>query len=471
MRILPVILSGGLGTRLWPLSRGAHPKHLQKLCGNETLLQQTARRLPAGGDMLPPVIVCNDEQRFVTAEQLREAGVKPSLIALESTGRGTAPALAISALWTDEPANTVLVAMPADHFIAEGKKFENAISLAARLAMSGRLMTLGIAPTAPRTGFGYIEKGAAIDKISDAFAVSSFKEKPDAETAASYIADGGFLWNSGIFVFRADVYLAELELRQPKIISACRNALARGKKDLDFLRLDASAFEESPDLSVDYAVMEHTRNAGVLAVDFGWSDIGGWPALWQIGDRDENGNVIVGDVMARHTRNSYIHSEDRLIAALGLDGIVVVETADALLVADIRRAEEVKEIVTQLRRDNRNEGHNHERVYRPWGYYERLSGGARFQVKLIMVKPGGKLSLQLHNHRSEHWTVVSGKARVTMGEEATILCRDQTSYVPSGTSHRLENAGDDPLIVIEVQSGDYLGEDDIVRFDDVYRRS
>ena len=469
MRILPVILSGGAGTRLWPMSRAGHPKQLQELCGKGTLLQQTAQRLPTDGDILAPVIICNADQRFIIAEQLREASIDPSLIVLEPMGRSTAPALAIPALWTKDPANTVLVAMPADHFIADAAAFQDAIRRAAEQAAKGRLMTLGIRPTAAHTGFGYIELGAKIESTS-AHAVASFKEKPDAATAESYLANGNYLWNSGIFIFRADLYLAELERLQPKMASACRKALNLGRRDDDFLRLDEESFAQSPNLSVDYALMEKTDKAGVVPVDFGWSDIGGWPALWQLGTKDSANNVACGDVVLRDVSNSYIRSEHRLTAVLGLDNVVVVETADALLVADMSRAEEVRDIVSHLRREHRSEEHRHDRIWRPWGYYEQLDGGDRFLVKLIMVKPEGKLSLQMHHHRAEHWVVVSGTAKVTRGNETSILGPNETAYIPLGTPHRLENPGKMPLFMIEVQSGDYLDEDDIVRFDDIYRR-
>lgn len=470
MQIIPVILSGGAGTRLWPVSRSGHPKQLQELCGLGTLLQQTAKRLPPDSEMLPPVIICNNDQRFIIAEQLRETGIKPSLIVLEPMGRSTAPALTIPAIWTKDPEKTILVAMPADHFITDNEAFQSAIRQAAILAYQGKLMTLGIKPTAPHTGYGYIEIGESFKDDSLAHAVARFKEKPDAESAAAYVASGNYLWNSGIFVFRADIYLAELERLHPRMVAACRKSLHLAKHDYDFLRLDSDSFSQATELSVDYAVMEKTDKAGVLPVNFGWNDIGGWTALWNLGEKDEANNVICGDVVTQDVKNSYIRSEHRLVAALGLENMVIVETADALLVANRDRTEEVRDIVKRLREENRYEEHSHERVWRPWGYYEKLDEGERFQVKLIMVKPDGKLSLQLHHHRAEHWVVVSGTAKVTLNNEVSLIGPNETAYIPLGTPHRLENPGKVPLFLIEVQSGDYLDEDDILRYEDVYRR-
>ena len=471
MQIQPVILSGGSGTRLWPLSRAGYPKQLQELHGEGTLLQQAATRLADGEDFMAPLVVCNDDQRFLIAEQLREAGITPAMIVLEPVARSTGPALAVAALTAENPAQTVLVAMPADHFIENKAAFQAAIRQAAAAAMAGSLMTLGVKPAGPHTGYGYIETGAALAAAEGAYHVARFKEKPDAATAEAYLATGKYLWNSGIFVFRADVYLATLERLQPEMVAACRKALAQGKRDLDFLRLDGVAFARAPNLSIDYAVMEYADNAGVLPVDFGWSDVGGWGALWELGAKDSAGNVTNGDVMLHDVKNSYVRADKRLVTVLGLDNVVVVETADALLVADMRRVDEVKELVAQLRRKNRNEEHSHERVWRPWGFYEQLDRGDRFQVKQIMVKPGGQLSLQMHHHRAEHWVVVSGTAKVTVGADANLLGPNETAYIPIGVTHRLENPGIVPLYLIEVQSGDYLGEDDIVRLEDVYRRA
>lgn len=471
MKILPVILCGGSGARLWPLSRADYPKQLQNLAGDTSLLQQTATRLQSAPDVLPPIVICGENQRFLIAEQLREAGVGATKIVLEPTPRSTAPALAVAALLAPEQKETVLVAMPADHFIEDEKAFAHAIRQAALVAMQGKLMTLGIVPTRPHTGFGYIEQGAPLPDGLGSFDAKQFKEKPNEATAQSYIEAGNFLWNAGIFVFRADTYINELNALQPEIVSACRKAVELSKADLDFLRLDKNAFEQSPDISVDYAVMEKSKNVGVLPVSFRWNDLGGWNALWEIGTKDARQNVVKGDVILKDTEGSYIQGNKRLITTIGLKDLVVVDTADALLVAAKDRVDEVKAIFSQIKDEKRAEATEHLEVWRPWGSYERLSQGARFQVKKIMVKPGGKLSLQKHHHRAEHWIVVSGTAKIQRGDETKLLGANESVYIPLGTVHRLENPGLVPLHLIEVQSGDYLGEDDIVRLEDVYSRA
>lgn len=470
MQILPVILSGGAGTRLWPLSRSEFPKQLQALIGNISLLQQTAQRLPSRATILPPIVVCGESQRFLVAEQLRENNTPPTLIVLEPAPRSTAPALAIPALWVKDPLNTLLVAMPADHFIADSEAFQEAILKAAEEAERGTLMTLGVKPTRPHTGFGYIEQGPPLPGTSGAFVAKQFKEKPDEETAKTYVNAGTFLWNAGIFVFRADCYLTALSRFHPEIVTACKEALETSKNDLDFLRLGKEGFEKSPDISIDYAVMEKADNIGVLPVSFDWSDVGGWPALWQIGDKDAAGNVAIGDVLLKETTDSYIRADKRLVTTIGIQNMVVVDTSNALLVASMDKVDEVKAIVAQIKKDGRPEYKEHLRVWRPWGCYEQLNAGPRFQVKKITVKPGGKLSLQKHHHRAEHWIVVSGTAKVQREDDFQVLGPDESIYIPLGTRHRLENPGKVPLDLIEVQSGDYLGEDDIVRFDDIYSR-
>ncbi|MDD4615857.1 MAG: mannose-1-phosphate guanylyltransferase/mannose-6-phosphate isomerase [Alphaproteobacteria bacterium] len=471
MKILPVILSGGSGTRLWPVSRSDYPKQLQRFLGKFSFLQQTARRLKATEEIQSPLVICAENQRFLVAEQLREAGIKPSAIVLEPVPRSTAPALAVAALRAKSPADTVLLAMPADHLILDEDAFADAVNKAVSFALKGSLMTFGIKPTCPHTGFGYIELGQALAEATGAFAAKQFKEKPDLATAQAYVDSNNFLWNAGIFAFRADIYLDELGHYQPDIVTACQNALERGKEDMDFLRLDKEAFGKSPDISVDYAVMEKSRNVGVLPVSFAWSDVGGWSALWEIGQKDENGNVSEGDVILKETMHSYIRADRRLVAAIGLKDIVVVDTADALLVAAKDKADKVKEIVAHIKKEGRSECKEHLEVWRPWGSYQRLSQGPRFQVKLIVVKPGGKLSLQKHHHRAEHWIVVSGTAKVQCGNEIKLLAPNESTYIPLGAIHRLENPGLVPLHLIEVQSGDYLGEDDIERLEDIYSRA
>jgi mannose-1-phosphate guanylyltransferase/mannose-6-phosphate isomerase len=469
MNIIPVLLSGGAGTRLWPVSRAGFPKQLQKLCGDETLLQQTARRLAGRPEISAPLVICSDDQRFLVAEQLREIGCLPDRIILEPVARSTAPALTVAALMAGG-GDAVLVAMPADHYIPDTTAFAAAVSEAARLAQDGVLMTFGVKPTMPHTGFGYIEQGVPLREGENAFEVRRFREKPDRPTAEAYLAAGTFFWNAGIFVFRADAFLAEIDRLQPALGAACRRAVALGRDDLDFLRLDADSFAASPSISVDYAVMEHAARAGVLPIDFAWSDIGGWSALWRMIDKDAQQNALVGDVVAVDTTGSMIRSDKRLIAAVGLHDMVVIDTPDALFVAPMNRADDVKDVVATLTQKGRKEASSPSCVWRPWGCYEGLSDGDRFQVKKIMVKPGGQLSLQKHFHRAEHWVVVSGTAKVTVEGVTRLLGPNETAYIPLGATHRLENPGRLPLYLIEVQSGDYVGEDDIVRLDDVYRR-
>jgi mannose-1-phosphate guanylyltransferase/mannose-6-phosphate isomerase len=435
------------------------------------MLQETALRLGPAGGCAPPVVICNAEHRFVIAEQLRELDLAPRAIVLEPAGRNTAPAAAVAALMvTEHDAEAVLIVAPADHAITDADAFRRAIAQAAVVAGEGRLVTFGVPPTSAHTGYGYIKRGRALASVDGAFEVERFAEKPDAATASAYLADGGYLWNSGIFVFRPAVYLEELERLQPAMLEACRRALAEGAADLDFFRLGAEAFGAAPSLSIDYAVMEHTERAAVIPVDMGWSDIGAWDALWQIGEKDADGNRLEGDVVVRDVRDSYIRAERSLVAAIGLDRVTVVETPDAVLVAASDRVQEVREVVERLKAEGRGEHESHVRRYRPWGYYETLEAGPRYQVKRLMLKPGAKLSLQQHAHRAEHWVVVAGTARVTRGEEVLELGENQSTYIPVGMRHRLENPGENDLDIIEVQSGDYLGEDDIVRFEDDYNR-
>ncbi len=468
--IVPVILSGGTGSRLWPLSRELYPKQFLPLIDANTLLQNTVLRVQDVAGIEAPLIICNEEHRFMVAEQLRILGIAPAATILEPVGRNTAPAVAVAALQAMvKGADPVLLVLPADHLIANVEEFRRTVEQAVPNAEAGKLITFGIVPTLPATGYGYIKAGKpwADDSV---YSVERFVEKPDAATAQTYLNSGAYYWNSGMFMFRASAFLEELEHLAPEILDACRRAQQVGCADLDFLRLDKAAFETCPSDSIDYAVMEKTANALVVPLDAGWSDIGAWSALWTVEKRDPDGNVVAGDVLTVATRNSYIRSENRLVATVGVDDLVIVETADALLVAHKERVQEVKDIVGRLKLSQREEWRSHRKVYRPWGTYDSVDIAGRFQVKRITVNPGARLSLQMHHHRAEHWTVVSGTARVTKGDKVFLLTENQSAYIPVGTPHRLENPGKIPLELIEVQSGGYLGEDDIVRFDDAYGR-
>ncbi len=468
--IVPVILSGGSGQRLWPVSRELHPKQFINLMSERSLLQETAARL-SGDAFSDPVIVCNDDHRFLIAEQLQGAGIEPEAIVLEPSHRNTAPAAALAALTLmrrDEGA--VMLLAPSDHAITKPDAFMDAIAIAAGAAAAGKLVTFGVAPDRPATGYGYIKKGDAIDGIEGCFAIDRFAEKPDAATAQQYIAEGNYFWNGGIFLFSAANYIETLESLRPDMVAACRKAVDDGQGDLDFFRPKASAFEACDGESIDYAVMESTTDGAVVPVDMGWSDVGSWESLWLIGDKDDNGNVKTGDVVTEGVNNSYLRSEGPLLAAIGLDNVAVVATADAVLVGTRDDIENIKPMIDTLKEGGRTVTVSHPRIYRPWGWFQTLEQGARHQVKHLMVKPGHGISLQAHKRRAEHWTVVAGTARVTRDDEIITLDIDQSTYIPLGTKHRLENPGVEPLSVIEVQSGDYLGEDDIVRFEDKYGR-
>ncbi|HLF97424.1 MAG TPA: mannose-1-phosphate guanylyltransferase/mannose-6-phosphate isomerase [Methylococcaceae bacterium] len=470
MTLYPVILSGGSGTRLWPLSREAYPKQLLPLASDRSLLQETVLRLTGLPAVADPLLVCNHGHRFLVAEQLRELDVSPLAIFLEPVGRNTAPAIAAAAyelLRRDEDA--VMLVLPADHLILDVDAFQQAVARAGHAVADGNLVTFGIVPDRPETGYGYICQGQPLAG-EGVYRVERFVEKPDERTASAYLAEGGYYWNSGMFLFQAKTYLTELEAFRPAIAQASREAMQAARADLDFVRLDETAFKSCPSESIDYAVMEHTSKAAVVPVDIGWSDIGSWSALWDTGGKDADGNVLRGDVFAAGVSNSFVRAESRIVAVLGISDAVIVETRDAVLVAHKDSAQDVKKVVEHLKAAGRSEHLFHTRVYRPWGWYEGIDAGARFQVKRIMVNPGAKLSLQMHHHRAEHWVVVTGTARITRDGETELVSENQSTYIPLGVKHRLENPGQIPLHLIEVQSGAYLGEDDIVRFEDVYRR-
>ncbi|CAN5809397.1 mannose-1-phosphate guanylyltransferase/mannose-6-phosphate isomerase [soil metagenome] len=475
--LLPVILSGGSGTRLWPLSRESYPKQLLPLVGGHSMLQASVQRLDGlgtPGGTLPPLVICNESHRFIVASQLQEIGVEPGALVLEPVGRNTAPAVAVAALHASAAGeDPLLLVLPADHVILDVEGFRDAVRRAIPAAEAGYLVTFGVTPDAPETGYGYIQMGDRLPAgpgEAGAHAVVRFVEKPDADTAREYLADGGYAWNSGMFLLRAGRYLEELGSFRPDMLAACRRAVDAARKDLDFLRLDEAAFSASPSESMDYAVMEHTARAAVVPVSIGWSDVGSWAALWEVAEHDEDGNHLRGDVFAHDTRGSYLHAEHRLLTTVGVDDLMVVETRDAVLVAHKDRSQEIRAIVDRLRAAERTEADLHRKVYRPWGAYDAIDAGPGFQVKRITVNPGGRLSLQKHAHRAEHWVVVRGTARVTCDDRVFLLEENESTYIPLGSTHRLENPGTEPVELIEVQSGSYLGEDDIVRFEDVYGR-
>lgn len=469
--LLPVIMAGGTGSRLWPLSRQLNPKQFLALAdGQASMLQATIQRLQGLDRVAVPKLICNEEHRFIAAEQLRKLGIEGANILLEPVGRNTAPAIALAAMQamecSDDP---VLLVLAADHLIQDTDAFHISVAAALPLAEMGKLVTFGIVPSHAETGYGYLQKGASLGEAG--FAVNRFVEKPDLATAQDYVATGDYFWNSGMFMFRASRYLEELKRYRVDIHDACRTALAGAAQDLHFTRIGHDAFAACPSDSIDYAVMERTSDAVMVPLDAGWSDIGSWSALWDVAPKDEQGNVLKGDVLQRNTRDTYVHADSRLVATLGLDGLVVVETKDAVLVAHKDHVQDVKSIVEQLKRDGRVEHISHREVYRPWGIYDSIDSGHRYQVKRISVNPGAKLSLQMHHHRAEHWIVVSGTAKVTNGDETYLVTENQSTFIPIGQVHTLENPGVIPLELIEVQSGSYLGEDDIVRFADQYGRS
>ncbi|MCY1276991.1 Mannose-1-phosphate guanylyltransferase 1 [compost metagenome] len=467
--IIPVIMAGGSGSRLWPLSRQLNPKQFLPLPDAAlSMLQSTIQRLTTL-NISAPRLICNEQHRFLAAEQLRQVDLELTNILLEPLSRNTAPAIALAALQaTEENSDPILLVLAADHFIQSSEAFQKSVLSAIPLAEQGKLVTFGILPNHPETGYGYIERGAAI--ASDGFEVKRFEEKPSLEIAKKYIESNNHYWNSGIFMFRASRYLDELQAFRPDILESCRQALARSSQDMYFTRIDKEAFSACPEESIDYAVMEKTKDAVIVPLDAGWSDIGSWSALWEISTKDDHGNSIKGDVLAHGTRNSYVHADSRLVATVGVDDLVIVETKDAVLVAHKDHVQDVRKVVDRLKSEERSEHLIHREVYRPWGKYDSIDNGHRYQVKRITVQPGAKLSLQMHHHRAEHWIVVCGTARVTNGKENYLLTENQSTYIPIGQVHSLENPGVIPLELIEVQSGCYLGEDDIVRFEDKYGR-
>jgi mannose-1-phosphate guanylyltransferase/mannose-6-phosphate isomerase len=466
--VFPVILSGGAGTRLWPLSREMYPKQLLALTSQYSMLQDTASRLAGIARSRPPIVVCNEAHRFTVAEQLRALDMVPSAILLEPVGRNTAPAVALAALKALElEADAIIVVAPADHVMRDVRVFQQAAGVASDLANDGKLVTFGIVAHAPETGYGYIRRG---DGLGPAYPVAQFIEKPPMEIAEQFVASGDYFWNSGMFVFKASRYLSELAAFAPDILEASTAAYRAAKVDLDFMRIDKAAFEACRGESIDYAVMEKTRDAVVLPLDAGWSDVGSWSSLFDALHSDEDGNVLQGDVLVHDTHDCYVHSTSRLVTAVGMDDHIIVETKDAVLVAPKERVQDVKELVTALRKAGRSESAWHREVYRPWGSYDSIDDGDRFQVKRLTLKPGGMLSLQMHHHRAEHWIVVQGTARVTCGDKTFLLSENESTFVPIGATHRIENPGKVALHIVEVRSGTYLGEDDIVRYEDHYGR-
>ncbi len=468
--IVPVILSGGSGTRLWPLSRKAMPKQLLPLAGTRTMIQETVARVQGEG-FAAPLVICNQEHRFLIAEQLRATGAADAKIMLEPVGRNTAPAAAVAALRVaaDDPDGLVLL-IPSDHVVLDRAAFLAAVSIARQAADADALVTFGIQPGGPETGYGYIKRAAPLAGIGGAFAIERFVEKPDRATAQAYLAAGGYYWNSGMFLFRAQAFLDELARLNPRMLECCRDSLAHAHVDMDFIRLGEPAFVACPSDSIDYAVMEKAAKAAVVPVEMGWNDVGSWQSLWDIASRDDSGNAIIGNVIAQQAKDSYLRSEGPLLAAIGIEDLVVVATKDAVLISHRDSAQDVKKVVDLLEKQGSDRHDLHPVVHRPWGTYEGVDAGPNYQVKHIMVKPGQKLSLQMHQHRAEHWIVVEGTALVTCDERQLLVHANQSTFIPQGSRHRLENPGQTPLRLIEVQSGAYLGEDDIVRFEDTYGR-
>ena len=468
--MIPVILSGGVGSRLWPLSRGMYPKQFIPLIDEDwSMLQQTVQRTKGLSGVQSPIVVCNEEHRFLVGEQLQHLDLNDATILLEPQGRNTAPAIALAALHAVvDGRDPILLVMPADHVIADEAAFHETVSTAVELAETNMLVTFGIVPDSPETGYGYIKAG---DSLGGGYRVAEFKEKPCLEAAEQYIAAGGYYWNGGIFAFKASLYLAELQCYAPQVYTAAARAMHGAKPDLDFVRVEPSSFADSPSISIDYAVMENTDKAVVVPLNVGWNDVGSWSALWEVSDKDDNGNALHGDVLIHDTRNTHVYSESKLVSAVGVEDLIIVETDDAVMVTRRDQAQHVKKIVELLNKEGRSQANHHRKVYRPWGWYDSVDSGERFQVKRIQVNPGAKLSVQMHNHRAEHWVVVKGVAEVLNGDQTSLLNENESTYIPIGVTHALGNPSEtEPLEIIEVQSGSYLGEDDIVRFEDHYGR-
>lgn len=472
--IVPVILAGGAGTRLWPLSRQLHPKQVLPITGQATMIQETLGRLEGLDGLAPPIVICNESHRFMIAEQLREKGIQPGAIVLEPVGKNTAPAIAVAALQASrQDKDPILLVLPADHHIGRPDRFRRGVAAGQTLAEAGRLVTFGIVPTSPETGYGYIKQGAPLTSLSSAgraCAIEAFVEKPDRTVAEGYLASGEYLWNSGMFLFPSSVLLAEMKRLVPEMVSACEKALSAGREDLDFFRLDRAAFETCPADSIDYAVMEKTALGAMLPLDAAWSDLGSWEALWEAGAKDGDANVARGDTLLHDVTRSVVYAGHRLVAAVGVDQHIIVETADAVFVCPRARAQDVKHLVERLKQQARPETERHRKVYRPWGTVDSIVSAERFQVKRLIVRPEARISRQQHNHRAEHWIVAKGTALVQRGEEEFILREDASTYIPIGVPHRLANPGKIPLEIIEVRTGSYLEEDDITRFEDDYGR-
>ncbi len=470
--IIPVILAGGSGSRLWPLSRQHYPKQLLKLFGSNTMLQHTLLRVKGVAGLAEPIVVCNQEHRFMVAEQLLEMGLSDAQIVLEPVGRNTAPAIALAALFAQEraPGATLLV-LSADHMIRDIAVFQQAIGYAVDAAKSGRLVTFGVRPTHPETGYGYIRAKLSSDEGQNFFPVEEFVEKPNLATAQSYLDAGCYFWNSGMFVFAADVFLRELTEQSPDVVLAAERAKLGSVKDLDFIRVEREIFAAAPNISIDYALMEKSRNVVCVPLDAGWSDVGDWKSYWELSEKDGAGNSFIGDSLDVGSSNTLVFSQDKLVATLGVDNLMIINTPDAVLIADKSQAQDVKKIIAQIESLNRSEHLQHREIYRPWGCYDAIDTGDRYQVNRIRVKPGGSLSLQLHHHRAEHWIVVKGTALVQRGEETMLLSENESTYIPVGVRHRLSNPGKIPLEIVEVQSGPYLEQDDVIRLEDSYGRS